>query len=62
MRDEDTDNTRLHRLPGTQLWVGGVIIGLSFGEGINTECQEKASVRCPCIRLASLHGAPRMRR
>ena len=33
----------------------------SSGEGLNTGCQEKAPVRCPCSRLAALHGVPQTR-
>ena len=27
-------------------------------EGLSTACREKDPVRCPCRRLATLHGAP----
>ena len=38
---------------------GRVGISRSSGKGHNTGRQEKAAVRCPCCRLATLHGAPR---
>ena len=34
-------------------------IGLSSWEGLRTGRHEKAPDRCPCSRLAILHGAPR---
>ena len=34
---------------------------LSSWEGLNTGRHEKAPGRCPCSRLATLHGAQRMR-
>ena len=34
-------------------------IGQSFWKGLSTGRHEKARVRCPCRRLATLHGAQR---
>ena len=45
------NNTRSHRLPS---W-----LGRSSWKGLNTGGHEKAPLRCPCCRLATLHGAPR---
>ena len=42
--------------------LGRVGIGRSFWKSLNTGRHEKAPVRCPCIRLAALHSAPRTRR
>ena len=39
---------------------GQAAISSSSGEGLNTGHHEKAAVRCPYNRLATLHGAPRM--
>ena len=36
-------------------------IGRSSWKGLSTGCHVKAPVRCPCGRLATLNGAPRMR-
>ena len=61
MRDQDTDDTRSHRNPGVLLCVGFLAeICQSSGEVLNTGRHEKVPVRCPCSRLAALHGAPVM--
>ena len=59
MCGEYTDYTRSHRHPGAQFWVGLSRNWSVFLERPNTGCHEKAPVRCPCSRLAALHGAPR---
>ena len=41
-------------------WVGSSRNLSVFLERPNTGRHEKAPVRCPCSRLAALHGAPRM--
>ena len=40
--------------------LGRAGVGRSSEEGLDTGRHEKAPVRCPCSRLAALHGAPRM--
>ena len=54
-----TDYTRSYCHPGVQFWVGWSRNWSVFLERPNTGCHEKAPVRCPCSRLAALHGAPR---
>ena len=59
MRGEYTDYTRSHHHPGAQFWVGSSRNWSVFRERPNTGRHEKAPVRCPCNRLAALHGDPR---
>ena len=61
MRGKDTGDTRSHCLPGAQLSVRVELelVGLPGKVCYPTGRHEKAPVRCPCIRLAALHGAPR---
>ena len=56
---EYTDYTRSYHHPGAQFWVGSSRNWSVFLERPNTGRHEKAPVRCPCSRLAALHGAPR---
>ena len=56
---EYTDCTRSYHHPGAQFWVGSSRNWSVFLERPNTGRHEKAPVRCPCSRLAALHGAPR---
>ena len=56
-----TDYTRSYHHPGAQFWVGSSRNWSVFLERPNTGRHEKAPVRCPCSRLAALHGAPRTR-
>ena len=58
MYGEYTDYTRSHHHPGAQFWVGSSRNWSVFLERPNTGRHEKAPVRCPCSRLAALHGAP----
>ena len=44
VRSEDTDDTRSHRPPDAQLWVGSTGIGQSSWEGLSTGSYEKAPV------------------
>ena len=60
MCGEYTDYTRSYHHPGAQFWVGSSQNWSVFLEWPNTGRHEKAPVRCPCSRLAALHGAPRM--
>ena len=59
MCGEYTDYTRSYHHPGAQFWVGSSRNWSVFLERPNTGRHEKAPVRCPCSRLAALHGAPR---
>ena len=59
MCGEYTDYTRSHHHPGAQFLVGSSQNWPVFLERPNTGRHEKAPVRCPCCRLAALHGAPR---
>ena len=59
MCGEYTDYTPSHHHPGAQFWVGSSRNWSVFLERPNTGGHEKAPVRCPCSRLAALHGAPR---
>ena len=59
MCGEYTDYTRSHHHPGAQFWVGSSRNWSVFLERPNTGRHEKAPVRCPCNRLAALHGDPR---
>ena len=59
MCGEYADYTRSHHHPGAQLWVGSSRNWSVFLERPKTGRHEKAPVRCPCSRLAALHGAPR---
>ena len=59
MCGEYTDYTRSHHHPGAQFWVGSSRNWSVFLERPNTGRHEKTPVRCPCSRLAALHGAPR---
>ena len=61
MCGEYTDYTRSHHHPGAQFWVGSSRNWSVFLERPNTGRHEKAPARCPCNRLAALHGAPRTR-
>ena len=54
-----TDYTRSYHHPGAQFWVGSSRNWSVFLEGTNTGRHEKSPVRCPCSRLAALHGDPR---
>ena len=56
---EYTDYTRPYHHPGAQFRVGSSRNWSVFLERPNTGRHEKAPVRCPCSRLAALHGAPR---
>ena len=56
---EYTDYTRWYHHPGAQFWVGSSRNWSVFQKRPNTGCHEKALIRCPCSRLAALHGAPR---
>ena len=56
---EYTDYTRSHHHHGAHFWVGSSRNWSVFLERPNTGRHEKAPVRCPCSRLAALHGAPR---
>ena len=56
---EYTDYTRSHHHPGAQFLVGSSRNWSVFLERPNTGRHEKAPVRCPCSRLAALHGTPR---
>ena len=51
--------TRSHHHPGAQIWVGSSRNWSVFLEGPNTGRHLNAPVRCPCNRLAALHGDPR---
>ena len=53
-----TDYTRSHHHPGAQFWVGSSRNWSVFLKRPNAGRHEKAPVRCPCSRLAALHGAP----
>ena len=53
------DYTRSYHHPGAQFWVGSSRNWSVFMKRPNTGCHEKAPVRCPCSRLAALHGTPR---
>ena len=57
--DEYTDYTRSYHHPCAQFWVGSSRNWSVFLERPNTGRHKKAPVRCPCSRLAALHGAPR---
>ena len=59
MCGEYTDYTRSYHHPGAQFWVGSSRNWSVFLERPNTGRHEKAPVRCPCSRLAALHGDPR---
>ena len=59
MCGEYTDYTRSYHHPCAQFWVGSSHNWSVFLERPNTGRHEKASVHCPCSRLAALHGAPR---
>ena len=56
---EYIDYTKSHHHPGAQFWVGSSRNWSVFLQRPNTVRHEKAPVRCPCSRLAALHGAPR---
>ena len=56
---EYTDYTWSYHHPGAQFWVGSSRNWPVFLERPNTGRHKKAPVRCPCSRLAALHGAPR---
>ena len=59
MCGEYTYYTRKYHHPGAQFWVGSSRNWSVFLERPNTGRHEKAPVRCPCSRLAALHGDPR---
>ena len=59
MCGEYTDYSQSQHHPGAQFWVGSSRNWSVFLERPNTGRHEKALVRCPCSRLAALHGAPR---
>ena len=59
MCGEYTDYTQSYHHPGAQFWVGSSRNWSVFLEKPNTGRHEKAPVRCPCSRLAALHGDPR---
>ena len=62
VRGENTDDTRSHRFSEVQVWAGSSrnsSSDRSSDEGLNTGRHEKAPVRYPCSRLATLHGAVR---
>ena len=58
MCGEYTDYTRSYHHPGSLFWVGSSRNWSVFLERPSTGRHEKAPVRCPCIRLAALHGDP----
>ena len=58
---EYTDYTRSYHHPDAQFRVGSSRNWSVFLERPDTGRHEKAPVRCPCSRLAALHGAPRTR-
>ena len=51
-----TDDIRSYRLPDAQHMVGSSRNWSVIREGLQTCRYEKAPVRCPCSRLAALHG------
>ena len=51
--------TRSYHHPGAQFWVGSRRNWSVILERPITGRHENAPVRCPCSRLAALHGAPR---
>ena len=53
------DYIRSYHHPGAQFWVGSSRNWSVFLEWPNTGRHEKAPFRCPCSRLAALHGDPR---
>ena len=59
MCGEYTDYTRSYHHPGALIWLGSNRNWSVFLERPNTGRHEKALVRCPCNRLAALHGDPR---
>ena len=59
MCGEYSDYTRSYHHPGVQFWVGSSRNWSVFLERPNTGRHDKAPVRCPCSRLAALHGASR---
>ena len=60
VQDGDTNDTRLHHIPGAQLRVVSNRNWSVFLGSLNTGCHVKVPVRCPCSWFAALHGTPRM--
>ena len=59
VQGEYTDDTQSHCLLGAQIWEESIRNWLVFLGRFNAGRHEKTPVRCPCSRLAALHGAPR---